>query len=90
MNAETPQAQIPNVVLEHERAIDLYMIAVGAMAIIALVAIVGAIVLAFDGKANILHIRLDSLEAARRKLAEDKAAWLSYEDYDRYKAEGGA
>ena len=29
-------------------------------------------------KANILHIRLDSLEAARRKLAEDKAAWLSY------------
>lgn len=51
MNAKTPQAQIPNVVLEHERAIDLYMIAVGAMAIIALVAIVGAIVLAFVGKA---------------------------------------
>jgi len=41
-------------------------------------------------KANILHIRLDSLETAKRKLAEDKAAWLSYEDYDRYKAEGGA
>ena len=33
---------------------------------------------------------LDSLETAKRKLAEDKAAWLSYEDYDRYQAEGGA
>lgn len=41
-------------------------------------------------KANILYVRLDSLEGARRKLKDDKAAWLSYEDYDRYQADGGA
>lgn len=47
---EEPQAQIPDVILKGERAIDLYLIAVGALAIMALLAIIGAIVLAFVGK----------------------------------------
>ena len=38
-------------------------------------------------KANVLHIRIDSFEQGRRKLLEDKAAWLSYEDYERLQAE---
>ena len=38
-------------------------------------------------KANVLHIRMDSLDDAKRKLKEDKAAWLSYEDYERLQAE---
>lgn len=38
-------------------------------------------------KANVLHVRMDSLEDGKRKLAEDKAAWLSYEDYERMQAE---
>ena len=38
-------------------------------------------------KANVLHVRMDSLEDGKRKLLEDKAAWLSYEDYERLQAE---
>ena len=38
-------------------------------------------------KANVLHIRIDSFEDGKRKLLEDKAAWLSYEDYDRLQEE---
>ena len=38
-------------------------------------------------KANVLHIRIDSFEQGRRKLLEDKAAWLSYDDYERLQAE---
>lgn len=38
-------------------------------------------------RANVLHVRMDSLEDGRRKLREDKAAWLSYEDYERLQAE---
>lgn len=38
-------------------------------------------------KANVLHIRMDTLEEGKRKLKEDKAAWLSYEDYERLQAE---
>ena len=40
-------------------------------------------------KANVLHVRLDSLETAKRKLARDNAAWVSYEDYDRLTQESG-
>ena len=38
-------------------------------------------------RANVLHIRMDSFEEGKRKLKQDKAAWLSYEDYDRLQAE---
>ena len=38
-------------------------------------------------RANVLHTRLDTLETARRKLARDNAAWVSYEDYDKLKAD---
>lgn len=38
-------------------------------------------------KANVLHVRMDSFEEGKRKLMEDKAAWLSYEDYERLQAE---
>jgi hypothetical protein len=38
-------------------------------------------------KANVLHVRMDSLEDAKRKLKEDKAAWVSYDDYERLQAE---
>ena len=43
-----------------------------------------------DGKirrANVLHVRLDALDAARDKLRRDRAAWLSYADYERLQAE---
>ena len=38
-------------------------------------------------KRNILRDRLDTLEEAKRKLASDYAARLSYEDYERLQAE---
>lgn len=38
-------------------------------------------------KTNVLHVRMDSLDAAREKLRKDLAAWLSYEDYERLQAE---
>ena len=38
-------------------------------------------------RANVLHVRIDSFEDAKRKLREDKAAWVSYEDYERLQAE---
>ena len=38
-------------------------------------------------RANVLHVRIDNLDDARRKLKEDKAAWVSYEDYERLQAE---
>jgi len=38
-------------------------------------------------KANVMHIRMDSFEDGKRKLLEDKAAWLSYDDYERLLAE---
>ena len=38
-------------------------------------------------KANVLHVRIDSFEDAKRKLREDKAAWVSYDDYERLQAE---
>ena len=48
---EQPQAaNLPAEILQSKRAIDLYMIAVGALAIMGLLAIVGAIILAFVGK----------------------------------------
>jgi len=51
MMEEQPQAaNLPDEILKHERAIDLYLIAVGALAVMALLSIVGAIVLAFVGK----------------------------------------
>ena len=43
-----------------------------------------------DGKirrANVLHVRMDTLEDGKRKLLDDRAAWLSYEDYERLQAE---
>ena len=43
-----------------------------------------------DGKirrANVLHVRLDALDAARDKLRRDLAAWVSYADYERLQAE---
>lgn len=30
---------------------------------------------------------MDTLEEGKRKLKEDKAAWLSYDDYERLQAE---
>lgn len=48
---ENPQAAgIPDEIVKQERAINLYLIAVGALAAIVLLAIVGAIVLAFFGQ----------------------------------------
>lgn len=38
-------------------------------------------------KANVLHVRIDSLDAARDKLRRDLAAWVSYDDYEALKAE---
>ncbi len=38
-------------------------------------------------KANVLHVRMDTLEAAREKLRKDLAVWVSYEDYERLQAE---
>ena len=38
-------------------------------------------------KANVMHIRMDSFEDGKRKLLEDKAAWLSYDDYEALRAE---
>ena len=38
-------------------------------------------------RANVLHVRIDSFEDAKRKLREDKAAWVSYDDYERLQAE---
>jgi hypothetical protein len=43
-----------------------------------------------DGSArrvNIYHIRIDSLERARRKLEKGKAAWVSLGDYELLKEE---
>ena len=43
-----------------------------------------------DGKirrANVLHVRLDALDAARDKLRRDLAAWVTYDDYEALKAE---
>lgn len=43
-----------------------------------------------DGKirrANVLHVRLDSFDDGKRKLKDDRAAWLSYADYERLQAE---
>lgn len=46
---EPQAAGIPEQILGHKRAIDLYLIAVGALALMGLLAIIGAIVLAlFD------------------------------------------
>jgi len=48
---EQPQAaQLPAEIVKDKRAINLYMIAVGALALMGLLAIVGAIILAFVGK----------------------------------------
>lgn len=48
---ELPQAAgVPGEILKDKRAINLYMIAVGALALIVLLAIVGAIVLALFGR----------------------------------------
>lgn len=48
---EQPQAaNLPDKILENKRAINLYLIAVGALAAIVLLSIVGAIVLAFFGQ----------------------------------------
>ena len=38
-------------------------------------------------RANVLHVRMDSLDKAREKLSKDMAAWVSYEDYERLQAE---
>lgn len=38
-------------------------------------------------RANVLHVRMDSLDVAREKLRKDLAAWVSYEDYEALKAE---
>ena len=38
-------------------------------------------------KANVLHVRMDTLDKAREKLSKDLAAWVSYEDYERLQAE---
>ena len=38
-------------------------------------------------RANVLHVRIDSFEDAKRKLREGKAAWVSYDDYERLQAE---
>ena len=38
-------------------------------------------------KANVLHVRMDSLDVAREKLRKDLAVWVSYEDYERLQAE---
>lgn len=38
-------------------------------------------------KANVLHVRLDSFDDGKRKLLDDRAAWLSYADYERLQAE---
>jgi len=52
MTEEQPQAaNLPTEILQNKRAIDLYLIAVGALAVMALLSIVGAIILAFVGKA---------------------------------------
>ena len=52
MTEEQPQAaNLPTEILQNKRAIDLYLIAVGALSVMALLSIVGAIILAFVGKA---------------------------------------
>lgn len=33
-------------------------------------------------KANVLHVRLDSLPSARDKLRRDLAAWVTYPDWE--------
>lgn len=33
-------------------------------------------------KANVLHVRMDSKERALQQLQSNKAAWVSYDDYD--------
>ena len=38
-------------------------------------------------RANVLHVRMDSLDKAREKLRKDLAVWVSYEDYERLQAE---
>ena len=38
-------------------------------------------------RANVLHVRMDSLDVAREKLRKDLAVWVSYEDYERLQAE---
>ena len=38
-------------------------------------------------KANILHVRMDSFDDARRKMLDGKIVWISYEDYDRIQSE---
>ena len=48
---EIEPSAIPDVILEQKRAIDLYLIAVIALAIIGVLSIVGAMVLAAWGKA---------------------------------------
>ena len=48
---EPQAAGIPEQILGHKRAIDLYLIAVGALAIIGVLSIVGAMILAAWGKA---------------------------------------
>lgn len=33
-------------------------------------------------KANVLHVRMDSKERALQQLQSNKAAWVSYDDFD--------
>lgn len=47
MDGQPQAANLPEEILQNKRAINLYLIAVGALAAIVLLSIVGAIVLAF-------------------------------------------
>ena len=38
-------------------------------------------------RANGVHVRIDTRDDARRKLREDKAAGVTYEEYERLQAE---
>lgn len=38
-------------------------------------------------RANVLHVRMDDVEAARRKLRSDLAAWVSYPDWETLREE---